>query len=480
MTQHVERVDLDTLAKNKRINKAIFRAYDIRGQIGTEWCVDGSYDDAYSIGQAIGGQLVKRGSPDIILGRDGRVSSELIRESLILGLTSVGCNVTDIGLTATPVVYFALTHLNISNSVMVTGSHNPSDHNGIKIVFDETPITAQVIETLYFDIMRDSFNTAKKGKHTQLANINQEYQEAITNNINLERPLRIAIDASNGATSLFAESLFTQLGCEVYPLFCDLDGTFPNHSPDPTVPDNLSDLITLVKKEKLDIGIAFDGDGDRMIAVDNKGKILWPDRIMILLAQEVLKKQPSSCVVFDVKCSYLLPKAINQAGGQASMCVSGHSILKIQMKRLNAAMGGEFSGHIVMPDRWNNFDDGPYVAARLLEILSNTSQSSAEVFNEIPDSISTPEYKLHMDSHEEANDWVEQFIKQAKFSGANLTLIDGLRVDYEDGWGLVRSSNTSACLGFRFEADSESRLKEIQQQFREVFDKLENTKTLPF
>ena len=464
------------------INKSIFRAYDIRGQIGTEWCIDDNYDDAYLIGQAIGGQLIKHGSPEIILGRDARVSSALIRESLILGLTSVGCNVTDIGLTATPVVYFALTHLNISNSVMITGSHNPPDHNGIKIVFEDTPLTALIIETLYFDIIHDEFDTllSPQGQHIQLDTINQEYQKAIINNIKLKRPLRIAIDASNGATSLFVTSLFTQLGCDVHPLYCELDGTFPNHSPDPTVPENLNALIALVKKEKLDIGIAFDGDGDRMIAVDNKGKILWPDRIMILLAQEVLKTQPSSCIVFDVKCSYLLPKAINKAGGQASMCISGHSFLKRQMIRLNAAMGGEFSGHIVMPDRWNDFDDGPYVAARLLEILSNTSQSSAEVFNGISDSISTPEFKLHMDSHEEANDLVEQFIKQANFSGANLTLIDGLRVDYDDGWGLIRSSNTSACLGFRFEASSEKRLEEIRQQFREVFAQLENKATLPF
>ena len=256
---------------------------------------------------------------------------------------------------------------------MITGSHNPPDHNGIKIVFEKIPITALVIKTLYFDIVHGDFDTSTKGRYTQLDNINQEYQKAIVENINLKRPLRIAIDASNGATSLFAESLFTQLGCEIHPLFCELDGTFPNHSPDPTVPENLTDLIALVKKEKLDIGIAFDGDGDRMIAVDNQGKLLWPDRIMILLAQDVLKTHPSARIVFDVKCSFLLPKAINDAGGQTSMCVSGHSILKMQMKRLNASMGGEFSGHIVMPDRWNDFDDGPYVASRLLEILSNTS-----------------------------------------------------------------------------------------------------------
>jgi phosphomannomutase/phosphoglucomutase len=246
------------------------------------------------------------------------------------------------------------------------------------------------------------------------------------------------------------------------------------------VPENLTDLIALVKKEKLDIGIAFDGDGDRMIAVDNNGKLLWPDRIMILLAQDVLKTHPSARIVFDVKCSYLLPKAINDAGGQASMCVSGHSILKMQMKRLNASMGGEFSGHIVMPDRWNDFDDGPYVASRLLEILSNTTESSSEVFSKIPDSVSTPEYKLHVDNHDVANDLVEAFIKNADFSGANLTLIDGLRVDYGDGWGLVRSSNTSACLGFRFEAISETRLDEIKEQFHHVFQKLNHKQPLPF
>ena len=464
----------------KNINKAIFRAYDIRGHIGKEWCVDDNFDDAYAIGQAIGAQLVKRGSPEIILGRDGRLSSEAIRDSLVSGLRSVGCNVTDIGLTATPVVYFALSYLNISNSVMITGSHNPPDHNGIKIVFEETPITATVIETLYLDIMRADFDTGSQGSYTQLDNINIEYQKAIIDNITIKRPLRIAIDAGNGATSLFAKRLFKQLGCEVHPLYCVLDGTFPNHSPDPTVPKNLTELISLVKKEKLDIGIAFDGDGDRMIAVDNHGKLLWPDRIMILLAQDVLKTHPSARIVFDVKCSFLLPKAINDAGGQASMCVSGHSILKMQMKRLNASLGGEFSGHIVMPDRWNNFDDAPYVAARLLEILANTMQSSSEVFDLIKDSISTPEYKLHVDNHEEANDLVEAFIQNANFSGANLTLIDGLRVDYEDGWGLVRSSNTSACLGFRFEATTETRLSEIKEQFRQVFNKLNQKQTLPF
>jgi phosphomannomutase/phosphoglucomutase len=217
-----------------------------------------------------------------------------------------------------------------------------------------------------------------------------------------------------------------------------------------------------------------------MIAVDSEGKILWPDRIMILLAQDVLKKNPGSRVVFDVKCSYLLPKSIRQAGGQPSMCVSGHSILKMQMQRLNAIMGGEFSGHIVMPDRWSNFDDGPYVAARLLEILSKSKLSSSEIFQNIPDSYSTPEYKMHMESVSQAEELVDQFIRRADFSGADLSLIDGLRVDYDNGWGLIRSSNTSACLGFRFEADSEQRLEEIKQQFRIEFEKTNNSQEIPF
>lgn len=480
-----EQAVLDILVKNKAknndspINKDIFRAYDIRGQIGKEWCLDDDYQDAFLIGQAIGSQLVKRCSVNIILGRDGRISSEMIRELLIYGLTSVGCNVTDIGQVATPIVYFALEHLDIPNGVMITGSHNPADHNGIKIVYESAPISALVIETLYFDIVRNEFDISKMGNYQQFENIIFEYQKAILENIKLKRSLLVAIDCSNGATSLFCESLFSQLGCDVYPLFCELDGTFPNHSPDPTVPENLRALIKLVQDKNLDIGIAFDGDGDRMIAVDNKGKLLWPDRIMILLAQDVIKLQPGAHIVFDVKCSFLLPQTINKAGGKSSMCVSGHSFLKILMKRLDATMGGEFSGHIVMRDRWSDFDDGPYVAARLLELLSNTEQSSSEIFDQIPDSFSTPEFKLHLEHIDKAKYLVEQFIKHANFPGANLSLLDGLRVDYEDGWGLVRSSNTSACLGFRFEALSEKRLKEIMEQFRTVFKTFAKLK-LPF
>jgi len=475
-------------AKPITMNKDIFRSYDIRGKIGKEWCLDDNYHDAFLIGQSIGSQLIHRGSPSIVVGRDARVSSPKIADQLLKGLVSVGCLVTDLGIVATPVVYFALSHLHIKNCIIVTGSHNPPDHNGIKIVYENTPLSKIVIETLYHDIVRDDFKPNNDGKLFQYTKIIDDYQNAIVQNIQLQKPLRIGIDACNGATALFAESLYTELGCEVHPLYCELDGTFPNHSPDPTVPENLQALTELVIKEKLDIGLAFDGDGDRMIAVDNKGKLLWPDRIMILLANDVLKNNPSAPVVYDVKCSFLLPSSIRQYGGQPSMCMSGHSILKIQMLQLNAAMGGEFSGHIVMRDRWGDFDDGPYVAARLLEVIANTEQTPEEVFSTIPDSYSTEEFKLHFDHPDLAVEVLNDFIKRSEFSGADLSLIDGLRVDYDDGWGLIRSSNTVACLTFRFETVSLERLGELQEKFRFVFEqlnqeRLENKQgvlTLPF
>ncbi len=465
--------------KTNIINKDIFKAYDIRGKIGTDWCLNDNYNDAFLIGQALGNQLVKSKSNKIIVGRDGRNSSEGISENLILGLLSVGCDVTDIGLTATPIVYFCLDQLGISNCAMVTGSHNPPMHNGIKMVTDREATSQEMIESLYFDIINIEFD-GKLGTFSKYENAVADYQLAITNNIKLNKKLRIGIDAGNGATALFAENLFTALGCEIYPLFCEVDGNFPNHSPDPTTPENLESLIALVKDKNLDLGVAFDGDGDRMIAVDNKGTLLWPDRILILLAQEILAKNPNSRIVFDIKCSMLLAAEIRKAGGQAAFCPNGHSIMKREVLRLNAIMGGEFSGHIVMRDRWNDFDDAPYVAARFLEILSNTEETCHQVFQKIPDSYSTHEYKIKAKDIRAAASLVADFIKNADFAGANLNLLDGLRVEYDDGWGLIRSSNTSAAVGIRFEATSEKRLEEIKALFRSVFKRIDHKQELPF
>ena len=481
-THLAEQVVLDTQVKTKlSINKDIFRAYDIRGEIGKDWCLDNDFHEVFLIGQAIGSQLKKCHSPEIIIGRDGRITSPAIAEQLLKGLLSTGCKVIDLGLTATPVVCFALSHLGIANSVMVTGSHNPANHNGIKIVYDLKPLSGSDILSLFHTIENSDFsNPSKEGSYHSYKPIIQNYLQAIVQNIDLKQSFNIGIDSGNGATSLFSESLFTKLGCKVSPLYCEVDGTFPNHSPDPTSPENLKSLIKLVKDNDLDIGIAFDGDGDRVIAVDNNGKILWPDRILMLLAQDVLKKNPNSTIVFDVKCSFLLPKVIKQAGGIASMCISGHSILKMEMLRLNAIIGGEFSGHIVMRDRWSDFDDGPYVAARLLEVLSNTRLSCSEIFAQIPDSFSTPEQKIIFDTPKQARQALKNFIRLADFSQGNISLIDGLRVDYEDAWGLVRSSNTTASLTLRFEANSERRLKEIQQQFRHIFLNSDLKQKLPF
>jgi len=385
------------------INKDIFKAYDIRGEIGKDWCLNDNYHDAFLIGQALGRHLVSQDSKHIIVGRDGRNSSEQLTQSLVLGLISAGCHVTDIGLVATPIVYFCLDELSIPNCVMVTGSHNPPSHNGIKMVTNRIATSEQLIESLYFDIVnhRDNsqYNAPEQGRYTL-------YEQSIP--------------TYNGATGLFSEALFTQLGCEVHPLFCDVDGNFPNHSPDPTTPKNLQSLITLVKDNHLDVGIAFDGDGDRMIAVDNHGNILWPDRILILLLRAVLASQANSRIVFDIKCSMLLPAEIRKAGGQAAFCRNGHSIMKREVKRLDAVIGGEFSGHIVMRDRWNDFDDAPYVAARFLEILSESTKTCSEIFQAIPDSFSTEEYKIKAENIHKAAELVADFIQNAEFKGAHL------------------------------------------------------------
>ena len=442
--------------------KKIFRAYDIRG-LADKYL---SSNNVFKIGQSIGSQLHELGEHSILLGRDGRLSSPRIAEALAAGLRSTSCQVIDLGQIPTPVLYFAIRHLNIANGVVVTGSHNPAEYNGIKIVMQNACLHTNGITALYDRIQA---NQLIKGKQStcQAVDIIPEYITAVTAEIALKRRLRIALDCGNGATSLLAVSLFESLGCEVHPLYADLDGRFPNHSPDPTQPKNLHDLQTLVKSKNLDIGIAFDGDGDRMIAVDNHGNILWPDRIMAILAKHILKTHPNRLVAFDVKCSQLLPQFIQQAGGIPSMCVSGHSLLKAHMKEHQAIMGGEFSGHIVLNDRnWSYADDGLYVAARLLELIAESAQTTAELFAKLPDSYSTPEYKLYFDSYEAAQSAMQKLIKQSHWQGAELSLIDGIRVDFPDCWGLARASNTTPTITLRFEAQSTERLEYIQALFR--------------
>ena len=459
------------------IQAEIFRAYDIRGKVNEEFFPL----DAYSIGLVIGHRVLASGRKQILLGRDGRLSSPEIKKHLQSGLLDSGCDVIDLGLTPTPVAYFALGHLKVVDAVIVTASHNPGHYNGIKMVINNAPLSKEEIQQIYSSIDEKQFGCAKVPGHLSLFDrILTDYTATVVDNIQLKKPMKIAIDCCNGVTSLLAETLFKQLGCKVSPLFCELDGNFPNHSPDPTEPKNLIALQELVIREKLDLGIAFDGDGDRVIAVDGNGKILWPDRIMILLAQQILQQQPNATVVCDVKCSYLLSKAVQDAGGQISLCPTGHSHLKKQVRELDSPLGGEFSGHIILRDRWSNFDDGLYAAARLLETLSENEKSCTEVFASLPENYSTPEYRLSLANAAAAQTLLGSLIRDANFADAKPCYIDGMRVDYCDGWGLMRASNTSADLTFRFEAATAQRLEAIKTPFRSLLRGAGIKADLPF
>lgn len=461
----------------KMIQPDIFRAYDIRGKVYEDFFPP----DAYAIGLVIGNKLLAQNRHEILIGRDGRLSSPEIKQHLLMGLLDSGCNVVDLGLTPTPIAYFALKQLNVPDAVIVTASHNPGHYNGIKMVINNAPLTEKEIRQIYDSIFEERYRkTEQTGKLRQYNDILSDYSAAVVDDIKLAKPLRIGLDCGNGVTSVLAESLFKSIGCEVHPLFCELDGRFPNHSPDPTEPENLVALQALVKKKQLDIGIAFDGDGDRVIAVDGKGKILWPDRIMILLAQHVLKSAPGSTVVCDVKCSDLLSHTVRQAGGEIALCATGHSHLKSKVRETNALLGGEFSGHIILRDRWSDFDDGLYAAARLLETLSLRFESCEEVFAQLPENHSTPEYRLCLSNPAAAKSLLGCLIRDANFINAKPCFIDGMRVDYEDGWGLMRASNTSPDLTFRFEANSASRLEAIKVPFRSLLKNAGINTELPF
>jgi len=461
----------------KMIQADIFRAYDIRGKVNEDFFPP----DAYAIGLVIGCKLLAENRQKILIGRDGRLSSPEIKQHLLMGLLDAGCDVVDLGLTPTPVAYFALKQLSVPDAVIVTASHNPGHYNGIKMVINNAPLTEKEIRQIYDSIFEDRYRKAKKtGTLTQYSDILTDYSTAVVGDIKLAKPLRIGMDCGNGVTSVLAESLFESIGCEVYPLFCELDGRFPNHSPDPTEPKNLIALQKLVIDQQLDIGIAFDGDGDRVIAVDGKGKILWPDRIMILLAQHVLKTSPGSTIVCDVKCSDLLGHTVQKAGGEIVLCATGHSHLKSKVRETNALLGGEFSGHIILRDRWSDFDDGLYAAARLLETLSLRAESCEEVFDQLPENHSTPEFRLCMSTPAAAKSLLGCLIRDANFSDAKSCFIDGMRVDFKDGWGLMRASNTSPDLTFRFEAVSAIRLEAIKVPFRRLLKNAGIKTELPF
>lgn len=451
----------------------IFKAYDIRG-IVDETLTENA---VYWIGRALGAEAETRGEQHIYVARDGRLSGPKLIAALTRGLTEAGRDVTDLGMVPTPVLYYAAYELGTGSGIMITGSHNPPQYNGLKMVLGGTTLSGPDIQELRKRIEAGNF-TEGNGK-VDTADIAEQYIERITSHIKLAKPMKVIIDCGNGVAGDIAPKLLRALGCEVTELFCDIDGNFPNHHPDPSKPENLVDLKKALAKQDADIGLAFDGDGDRLGVVTATGNVIWADRQMMIYAQDVLSRNPGAEIIYDIKCTTNLHKIIEQAGGKATMWKTGHSFIKAKLKESGAALAGEMSGHIFFKERWYGFDDATYTASRLLEILSNDDRNADDIFNALPDNINTPELNL-MTAEGENHPLVEKLVAAANFPGAKITTIDGLRVDFEDGFGLVRASNTTPCLVFRFEATTEEALARIQADFRKLVATQAPDAKLPF
>jgi phosphomannomutase / phosphoglucomutase len=438
---------------------SIFRAYDIRGIINETL----TSEIIHKIGLAIGSEAGDLGQQSILVGADGRVSSPDVMETLITGLLDSGRDVVSVGAVPTPILYFATHNSDTQSGVMITGSHNPSEYNGFKIVLDGTTLVEEDIQKLYQRIASSDFTTGK-GELTEI-DIKDDYIDAVTDDVVVAQPLKVVIDCGNGIAGDIAPDLISNLGCEVIPLYCEVDGTFPNHPPDPIVPENLEDLVLTVKSQEADLGIAFDGDGDRLVAVTAQGEIIWPDRLLMLFAKDVVSRNPGSDVVYDIKCTRHLNSVISSFGGRPIICRSGHSYVKAKIEETGAVLGGEMSGHICFSERWFGFDDGLYSAARLLEIVGSQMEGLEQLMQEFPNSLATPEIQIQVDDVSKFT-IMDQLNEIASFEDATITTIDGIRADYADGWGLVRASNTNPILTLRFEADDKSAMARIKDTFR--------------
>ncbi len=452
---------------------SIFRAYDIRGVVGDTLHAE----TAYWIGRAIGAQSLAQGEPNVSVGRDGRLSGPMLVERLIQGLVDAGCQVSDVGLVPTPALYYAANVLAGKSGVMLTGSHNPPNYNGFKIVIAGDTLANEQIQAL---LTRLKTNDLSRGEgKVEKVDILPRYHQQIVGDITLAKRLKVVVDCGNGAAGVNAPQLIEALNCEVIPLFCEVDGNFPNHHPDPGKPENLVDLIAKVKETGADLGLAFDGDGDRVGVVTNAGSIVYPDRLLMLFAQDVLARNPGAEIIFDVKCTRRLTPLIAEYGGRSRMWKTGHSLIKKKMKETGALLAGEMSGHIFIKERWFGFDDGIYSAARLLEILSKTALDAETLFAGFPNDISTPEINIDV-TDESKFAIIDALQRDADWGKADLTTIDGVRVDYPHGWGLVRASNTTPVLVLRFEADNEAELQRIKAVFHAQLKRVAPDLQLPF
>jgi phosphomannomutase/phosphoglucomutase len=461
------------------LDASIFRAYDIRGVVGTTL----TPDVAHRVGQAIGGLMAERGLHEIVVGRDGRLSGESLAHGLSEGLRAAGIDVIDIGLAPSPLVYFAAFHLGTGCGVAVTGSHNAADHNGFKIVVGGETLAEAAIADLHQRIVEGRLRDDGVGTWREQS-VNDAYVARIVGDVSAERRLKVVVDAGNGVAGIVAPRVLEGIGCEVIPLYCEVDGHFPNHHPDPSDPRNLADLIAAVHTLGADLGVAFDGDGDRLGVVTAAGEIIDADRLLMLFAGDVLSRNPGATVIYDVKCTGHLRKVIQDAAGVPLMWRTGHSLIKAKMRETGAALAGEMSGHFFFADnkRWYGFDDGVYAAARLLEIVAGDleERSVAALFDALPKSVSTPELKMPLAEEGAAFRFMEAFRAGAPFDEARVTTIDGVRVDWPDGWGLVRASHTSPALVFRFDADSGKSLERIKQAFRQRLLAVDRDLPLPF
>lgn len=453
---------------------SIFKAYDIRGIVGNTL----TPEITFNIGKAVGSEVIANGGNSIVIGRDGRLSGPDLAQELSDGLRAAGVNVVDIGLAPSPVVYYSSYSKDIPSCIAITGSHNPPDYNGFKMVVDGVTLSAERIQSIKQRILDENY-TEGAGTYVQ-EEVIEDYIARIVDDVKPARKMKIVIDSGNGVAGATAPQVFNQLGCEVIELFSEVDGTFPNHHPDPSQIENLQDLIKAVKENDAEIGLAFDGDGDRLGVITPDGQIVWADRQMILFSQDVLSRNPGSEIIYDVKCSRNLPTEIGAAGGKPTMWRTGHSFIKAKLKETGAALAGEMSGHIFFKERWFGFDDGVYAGARLIELLSKLDQTPQEVFDALPNSINTPELRIDFTEGEHYV-FMDKLKELATFSDdATISKIDGLRVDYADGFGLIRPSNTTPILVLRFEGDSQAALERIQDDFKAALKKVDNDIVTPF
>ncbi len=467
MVEEVEQLDIE-------VPQSIFRAYDIRG------IVDDSLNEGVVelIGKALASEALAQGQKTLCVGYDGRLSSRDYCEAITRGIISTGADVIIVGQVPTPVLYFATHHHETGSGVMITGSHNPSNYNGFKMMIAGNTLSGEDIQKLYNRIVLQDFAEGQGARSEQP--VDRDYLNTILDDIAVAAPLKVVVDAGNGVAGDLAPVLIEELGCEVIPLYCDVDGTFPNHHPDPGKPENLQDLIAAVKEHDADIGLAFDGDGDRVGVVTNVGKIIWPDRLLMLFAKDVVARNPGADIIYDVKCSRRLSSLITSYGGRPIMWKTGHSLIKAKMKETGALLAGEMSGHVFFKERWYGFDDGLYSAARLLEILGVDDRPSDEVFADFPEDISTPEINITVTDESKFAIIDKLCSLKDQFGEASVSTIDGLRADYPNGWGLCRASNTTPVLVLRFEADDEAALESIKASFKQVLKQVDASLALDF